>query len=108
MRSNIMARCPKTVAEAFKRLDKRLSEAEKKTIREAEDMCEFHFELGMWIRNYWFYGGENENIGLLLKELGEDVFFHEESGEYLFIGGGDSFSSVVLDAYQKYLKEITK
>jgi len=48
-----MARCPKTAAEAFKRLDKRLSEEEKKAIRQAEDVCEFHFSLGMWIRNYW-------------------------------------------------------
>jgi hypothetical protein len=30
-----MARCPKTAAEAFKRLDKRLSEGEKKAIRDA-------------------------------------------------------------------------
>ena len=48
-----MARCPKTAAEAFKRLDKRLSEGEKKVIRDAEDMVEFHFSLGLWIRNYW-------------------------------------------------------
>ena len=41
-----MARCPKTAAEAFKRLDKRLSEGEKKAIRDAEDMVEFHFSLG--------------------------------------------------------------
>ena len=33
-----MARCPKTAAEAFKRLDKRLSEEEKKAIRQAEDV----------------------------------------------------------------------
>ena len=56
-----MARCPKTAAEAFKRLDKRLSEGEKKAIRDAEDMFEFHFSLGLWIRNYWIHTGEREN-----------------------------------------------
>ena len=57
-----MAKCPKTAAEAFKRLDKRLSEEEKKAIRQTEDVCEFHFSLGMWIRNYWIYTGERENL----------------------------------------------
>jgi hypothetical protein len=100
-----MARCPKTATEAFKRLDKRLSEEEKKAIREAEDMCEFHFGLGMWIRNYWFYGGEDENVELLLKELGGDMPVIEVEGKIIVLGGGDDFSSVVLEAYQKHLKE---
>lgn len=100
-----MARCPKTAAEAWKRLEKRLTEEEKNAIRGAEGMFEFHFGLGMWIRNYWFYGGEKENIASLLKDLGEDVEFNEDSGEYFFIRGGDQFSSVVLDAYQKHLEE---
>ncbi len=99
-----MVLCPKTAVEAWKRLDKRLSEEEKKAIREAEEMFEFHFGLGLWIRNYWFYSGEKENIASLLKDLNEDVEFNEDSGEIFFFGGGDQFSSVVLDAYQKHLK----
>lgn len=90
-----MARCPKTAAEAWKRLDKRLSEEDKKAIREAEDMVEFHFSLGMWIRNYWIYTGERENLESLMKELGEPEFLM-----------GDMASSVILDAYQKHLKEL--
>ena len=46
-----MTRCPKTTAEAWKCLDKRLTLEEKKQIVEAEDMIDFHFGLGMWIRN---------------------------------------------------------
>ena len=90
-----MARCPKTAAEAWKRLDKRLNEEDKKAIREAEDMVDFHFSLGMWIRNYWIYTGERENLESLMKELGEPEFLM-----------GDMASSVILDAYQKHLKEL--
>ena len=89
-----MVRCPKTVAEAWKRLDKRLSEEDKKAIREAEDMVDFHFSLGMWIRNYWIYTGERENLESLMKELGEPEFLM-----------GDMASSVILDAYQKHLRK---
>ena len=90
-----MAKCPKTAAEAWKRLDKRLSEEDKKAIREAEDMVDFHFSLGMWIRNYWIYTGERENLESLMKDLGEPEFLM-----------GDMASSVILDAYQKHLKEL--
>ncbi len=89
-----MARCPKTAAEAWKRLDKRLSEEDKKAIREAEDMVDFHFSLGMWIRNYWIYTGERENLESLMKDLGEPEFLM-----------GDMASSAILEAYQKHLKE---
>ena len=70
-----MARCPKTAAEAFKRLDKRLSEGEKN-------------------RNYWIHTGERENLESLLKDVGEPEFLI-----------GDMASSAILDAYQKHLKE---
>ena len=89
-----MARCPKTAAEAWKRLDKRLTQEEKQRIVEAEDMVDFHFGLGMWIRNYWLYTGERENLELLLKDLGEPEFLI-----------GEMASSAILDAYQKHLKE---
>ena len=87
-----MARCPKTAAEALKRLDKRLSDEDKKAIRESEGMFEFHFTLGMWIRNNWIYGGEKENLEALMKDLGEPEFLI-----------GDMASSAILDAYQKHL-----
>ena len=90
-----MARCPKTAAEAWKRLDKRLTKEEKQQIVDADDMSGFHFGLGMWIRNYWIYTGEKENLESLMKDLGEsDLFF------------GDMVSSVILEAYQKHLREI--
>ena len=89
-----MAKCPKTAAEAWKRLDKRLSEEDKNAIREAEDMVDFHFSLGMWIRNNWIYTGERENLESLMKDIGEPEFLM-----------GDMASSVILDAYQKHLRK---
>ena len=88
-----MARCPKTAAEAFKRLDRRLSKEEKQQLAEAENLIDFHFGLGMWIRNYWIYTGERENLESLFKDLGEPEFLL-----------GDDASSAILEAYQKHLR----
>lgn len=90
-----MARCPKTAAEAFKRLDKRLTREEKQQIVGSDGMSEFHFSLGLWIRNYWIYTGERENLESLLKDLGEPKFLT-----------GDMASSAILDAYQKHLNTL--
>lgn len=89
-----MARCPRTAEEAFKRLDKRLTQDEKQQIVDSDGMSEFHFGLGMWIRNYWIHTGERENLVSLLKDLGESEFLI-----------GDMASSAILDAYQKHLKK---
>ena len=100
-----MARCPKTAAEAFKRLDKRLTKEEKQQIVEADDMSEFHFGLGMWIRNYWIHTGERENLESLLKDLGEKVTTFGDNDEFFFLFDPDGISQTILDAYQKHLKE---
>jgi hypothetical protein len=110
-----MSRCPKTAEEAFKRLDKRLTKEEKQEIVDLDNMSEFHFGLGMWIRNYWVHTGERENLRLLLKDLGIELFeltdfppknTPEENLEPLFFIHPDSISSEILDAYQKHLKGI--
>ena len=56
-------------------------------------MIDFHFGLGMWIRNNWLYTGERENVESLLKDLGEPEFLI-----------GDMTSSAILDAYQNTFK----
>ena len=42
---------PQTKQDAFAQLDEMLSEEDKKAIMQAEDTIEFHFSLGLWIRN---------------------------------------------------------
>ena len=108
-----MAKCPKTAEEAFKKLDKLLSEEDKEEIREAEDLCAFHFGLGMWIRNEWIHCQEDENLAMLLKDIGVDFQMLSDinpnipEGDHfpLFFMHPDSMSSYILEAYQKYLKE---
>ena len=45
---------PKTKNEAFAQLDAMLSEDEKLEMVKS-DPFEYHFSLGMWIRNNWIY-----------------------------------------------------
>ena len=89
-----MAKCPKTAAEAWKRLDKRLSEEDKNAIREAEDMVDFHFSLGMWIRNNWIYEQEEENVKRLANAFRTEILFFD----------ADGLSEKIIEYYQRYLK----
>ena len=89
--------CPLIKEITFARLDKRLSEEDKKAILKARDMCEFHFSLGMWIRNTWIYGNEGERVEALAKYLGEDLWF-----------SADDISSAILDGYKKHLRILLK
>ena len=71
-----------------------LSEADKRAIVEAEDLFEFHFTLGLWIRNNWLYDRSEEELESLSKAFGIDIPFFE----------ADELSSEILEAYKKYLK----
>ena len=83
---------PKTRKECFAQLDEMLSEADKKAIVEAEDLFEFHFTFGLWIRNNWLYERPAEDEESLCQAF--DIPFFEP----------DELSSEILEAYQKYLK----
>ena len=89
--------CPLTKEIAYARLDKRLSEEDKNVILKAKDTFEFHFSLGLWIRNTWIYGNEAERVEALAKDLGE-----------VFMFDADSISSALLDGYKKHLKKKMK
>ena len=57
---------PKTKNEAFAQLDAILSEKEKSELVKS-DSIEYHFSLGMWIRNNWIYEQEEEDVKRLAK-----------------------------------------
>ena len=88
---------PLTKESAFARLDKRLSEEDKKSILKARNIIEVHFTLGMWVRNTWIYGNEEERVESLAKDLGEEIFWD-----------ADSVSSALLDGYKKHLRQMSK
>ena len=89
--------CPLTKEIAFARLYKRLNEEDKQAILKVKDMIEFHFSLGLWIRNTWIYGNEEERVEALAKDLGENLWFSP-----------DNLSSAILDGYKKHLKILSK
>ena len=89
--------CPLTKEIAFARLDKRLSEEDKQVILRTKDVIEFHFTLGMWIRNTWIYENEKKRVEALAKDLGEEIFWD-----------ADSVSSALLEGYKKHLKKLSK
>ena len=84
---------PQTKNEAFALLDKMLSEKDKKEIANG-DAIEFHFSLGMWIRNNWIYQQNEEDVNRLAKAFRTDMLFFE----------ADSLSEKIIEYYQRYLK----
>ena len=75
---------PKTKKECFALLNEMLSEEDKQAIIESKDVDEFHFSIGLWIRNNWLYPQSEEETDKLLQ------------------------SSIILKAYRKYLKRKIK
>ena len=82
-----------TKQEAFAQLDEMLSEKDKKGLANGEAI-EFHFSLGMWIRNNWIYEQEEEDVKRLAKAFRTDMLFFE----------ADNLSEKIIEYYQRYLK----
>jgi hypothetical protein len=59
---------PKTKDEAFLQLDEMLSDKEKREIAK-RDPIEYHFSLGVWIRNNWIYQQEEEDVSIWQRFL---------------------------------------
>ena len=83
---------PKTKNEALAQLDAMLSEKEKSEL-EKSDPIEYHFSLGMWIRNNWIYGQEEEDVKRLAKAFRTEILFFE----------ADDLSMKIIEYYQRYL-----
>lgn len=91
---------PKTKEEAFALLDAMLSEEDKKALKEEDDLFDYHFTLGLWIRNNWIYPLNHDEEKSFLKMF-EDV---EDSPYFIFTYHPDETSSLVIDKYVEYLK----
>ena len=83
---------PQTKNEAFAQLDAMLSEEEKRELAKS-DPIEYHFSLGMWIRNNWIYEQEEEDIKRLAKAFRTEMPFLE----------ADELSMKIIEYYQRYL-----
>ena len=87
------SKIPKTKNEAFAQLDAMLSEKEKMDLVKSHPI-EFHFSLGMWIRNNWIYQQEEEDVKRLAKAFRTEMLFFE----------ADDLSMKIIEYYQRYLK----
>ncbi len=88
---------PKTKREAYAQLDEMLSEEDKKAIMNG-DPFEFHFSLGMWIRNNWIYEQEEADVKHLVELFSNDP-------EFWF---ADELSGDIIKDYKRHLKRIKK
>ena len=88
---------PQTKREAYAQLDEMLSEEDKRAIMEG-DPFEFHFSLGMWIRNNWIYEQKEADV----KHLAE---LFSKYPDFLI---PDDLSSDIIKDYKKHLKRIKK
>lgn len=93
-------RIPQTKEECFAILDEMLTDEDKQAIVEMEDTVDMHFGLGMWIRNNWIYPQSQEDVEKLLRQFDDEA----DDDMPLFIHP-DDYSSMILDAYQEYLKQ---
>ena len=87
----------KTREEIFAQLDGMLNEKEREAYMKA-DPIEYHFSLGMWIRNNWIYEQEEEDVMRLAKAFRVDPEFFDP----------DDLSSKILESYKRYLKKQLK
>ena len=84
---------PQTKKDAFAQLDEMLSEKDKSELANG-DVIEFHFTLGLWIRNNWIYEQNEEDVNRLAKAFRADYIVFDP----------DSLSEKIIEYYQRYLK----
>ena len=84
---------PQTKNEAFAQLDAMLSDKDKSELAKG-DGIDYHFSLGMWIRNNWIYEQSEEDVNRLAKAFRAEILFFE----------ADSLSEKIIEYYQRYLR----
>ena len=92
---------PNTLEGYFHMLDCELTEEEQKELAESEDLIDYHFGLGTWIRNTWIYPDQNYTlVKLVTKCSNANPYAEGEDFEFLH---PEEISSAFLELYQKYL-----
>lgn len=92
-----MSKLPKTREEAFEILDGLLSDNERKELASCTEdgLGEYHFSLGLWIRNNWIY-----EHGADIMRLFDDG---NDNGAFRFSMGADYDSAEIVTKYWRYL-----
>lgn len=94
-----MSKIPKTREEAFKILDDLMTEEERIKMASCseDELDDYHFSLGLWIRNNWIYEHADKVLPLFDDEEADGNLFH-------FSVGADMESSRIIEKYWEYLK----
>lgn len=101
-----MTSLPKTKLQAFRRLNRLLSKDERIELAQCsnDDLIDYHFGLGLWIRNNWIY----KNDGTLFCQ--EPTYHtappHSTFGLYSMTA--DIESGNLIQEYRDYLKALYK
>lgn len=93
---------PKNVRQAFAMLDSLTSHEEKSHFLmqpKSDFVCEQHFGLGLWIRNNWIYGAEDDSCLRMLAGLSKDEVCLQHP---------DTVSGRFLENYYDHLKRVDK
>ena len=88
---------PRTKKDTYAKLDAMLSEEDKNEMVKG-DAIDFHFSLGMWIRNNWIYEQDEEDVKLLAELFGDDSLFFQ----------ADELSGKIIESYLRHLRGLKK
>ena len=92
------SKLPRSSRQAFAILDKMLSAEDIQTLRAMKDSSDLHFGLGLWIRNHWIHGHQEEIMKAFRLYKEEDGF----PNTFLYIP--DHLSDIILKRYIQHLK----
>lgn len=103
----------KSFNDYFALLDKELTAEEQVELAKSDDLFEYHFTLGLFIRNEFIYPDEEEATALAKLLLAEKNANHEEEDHKneklqefelrMLMNDEDGMSSLLIEHYQKYL-----
>ena len=101
------ATIPVTTRQAYKILDEQMTDEEIRTAlsqTKSEFATEQHFGLGMWIRNNWIYGGEDEDECFTKRRQACMAMLTGHKEEIFALYDPERMSAQFLEKYYDHLK----
>lgn len=87
-----------TKKEAFQQLDSMLTDEQKQEMMTVSGSIAYHFSLGLWIRNNWIHGQDEDQVRHLAGE------FRMKIDDFIPFQL-DDLSDKIITSYMKYLKD---
>lgn len=106
---------PATREDYFALLDTQLSDEQKQDMTH-HSAFDYHFSLGMWIRNKWIHTAKEEDLNRLIclfdEETAQICLFDEDTAQdpyfkktgRLILFDPDHLSTLIIEQYIEYLK----